>query len=212
MKYDPDKHHRRSLRLRGDDYSQEGAYFVTIAAQGRQRLFGQIVDGNTTLNRYGDIVREEWERSALIRTEIQLDEFVVMPNHLHGIVMISSPADRQPNEITSSYEPVARPEGPQNKAMTANTVGATGRTPLPVNRPTGMRPRSLGSLVTGFQSASTKRINTLRGTPGTTIWQRNYYEHVIRNEQSLQELRSYVETNGLRWELDQLHPSNPSRW
>ena len=110
MTYDPNKHHRRSIRLKGYDYTQPGAYFITICTQNRECLFGDVVDGEMRLDACGVIVREEWFRSAEIRREIALwpDEFVVMPNHIHGIVWITDQRD------------VAGPN-----------VGAHGRAPLP---------------------------------------------------------------------------------
>ena len=101
MKYDLEKYHRRSIRIRGYDYWQGGMYFVTICTRDRESLFGEVVDGDVRLNKFGHIVREEWEISAVIRREIELDAFVVMPNHVHGIVII-----------------------------TVGNVGATGRSPL----------------------------------------------------------------------------------
>jgi len=174
MRYDAEKHHRRSIRLRGYDYAQAGAYFVTICTQNRECLFGEIVDGQVALNVPGEVVAEEWLRSARIRGEIELDAFVVMPNHLHGIVVIRD-------------------------------VGAHGRAPLP--SPPHRPPRSLGSFVAGFKSVSTKRINAIRGTPGVPVWQRNYREHVIRDDHDLGRVRRYIAENPLRWDED---PENPN--
>ena len=184
MKYDPAKHHRRSIRLRGYDYSQAGYYFVTICCYRRQRLFGKIVDGAMQLNQYGEIVKNEWHQSSLIRQEIELDEYIIMPNHFHGIVIIKP-------------------------------VGTKGLSPLPSSaRSThpSMKPRSLSSLMTGFKSAVTKNINIIRNAPGTPVWQRNYYEHIIRNENALNNIRRYIINNPLSWHVDQLHPDNPSKW
>ena len=86
MKYNPEKHHRRSIRLQGYDYSQPGAYFVTVCTRNKEFLFGEVADGEMVLNDYGHIVEEEWHRSSDIRREIRLDAFVVMPNHLHGVL------------------------------------------------------------------------------------------------------------------------------
>src|SRR3972149_9706 len=88
MRYDPTKHHRRSIRMSGYDYAEEGAYFVTVVTHQRECLFGGIADGEMRIDRYGEVVRDEWLRSVQIRREIDLDVFVVMPNHLHGIVVI----------------------------------------------------------------------------------------------------------------------------
>jgi REP element-mobilizing transposase RayT len=170
MKYNPDIHHRRSIRLKGYDYSQAGAYFVTICTQNRECLFGDVLNGEMVLNDAGKIVADEWMRTGEIRDEIELDEWVVMPNHFHGIVMIRR-GDR----------PVAPT--------------------LP-----GPRPKSIGSLMSGFKSAVTKRINDIRNSPGAKIWQRNYYEHIICNENELNSIREYIVNNPLKWEFDRENP------
>ena len=183
MKYDPNKHHRRSIRLPGYDYSQSGAYFVTICVDRRRCLFGDVIDGQMRLNQYGAIVAEEWQRSSVIRQEIELDGWVVMPNHFHAIVIINNP------------------------------VGANGRSPLPNASPIPrMKPKSLSSLMAGFKSITTKKINILRDAPGAKLWQRNYYEHIIRNSNAMNEIRQYIINNPLSWSIDQLHPNNPSKW
>jgi putative transposase len=190
MKYDPNIHHRRSIRLPGYDYSQSGAYFVTICAYQRQCLFGDVVDGQIILNQYGAIVADEWQKSSVIRREIELDAWVVMPNHFHGIVIINNP------------------------------VGANGRSPLhhcyrspqPGNAPVQMKPKSLSSLMAGFKSITTKKINILRDTPATPLWQRNYYEHIIRDRDAMNKIRQYIINNPVSWKIDQLHPNNPSKW
>lgn len=168
---DLDRQHRRSIRLKGYDYSQVGAYFITVCAQNRECLFGSVVDGEMRLNGAGTIVADEWLKTTMIRDEIELDEWVVMPNHFHGIVWI--------NHHRRGDWPVA---------------------------PTGPQPRSLGSLMAGFKSAVTKRINENRQTPGEKIWQRNYYEHIIRNESELNRIREYIVNNPLQWELDRENP------
>ena len=192
MTHDPARHHRRSIRLRDYDYTQAGAYFVTLCAQGRECLFGTITAGEMVLNELGQIVHEEWKRSSEIRREIELDEFVVMPNHMHGIVWIV-----EMNDVRAD----GRPPQP-------NPVRAHGRASQPPQR----APKSLGSFVAGFKSAVTKRINEQRGMPRVPVWQRNYYEHIIRNDADLQRIRQYIVNNPLKWELDQLHPNNPSKW
>lgn len=164
-------HPRRSLRLRHYDYAQAGAYFVTVCAYDRRCLFGDIVDGAMRLNDVGRIIADEWHKSARIRAEIELDTWVIMPNHFHGIAIITHRSDR----------PVA---------------------------PTGPPPRSIGALMAGFKSASTKRINAARGTPGARVWQRNYYDHVIRNEADLHRIRQYIADNPARWAED---PENPAQ-
>ncbi|MBC7263399.1 MAG: transposase [Chloroflexi bacterium] len=176
--YDPQKHHRRSIRLKGYDYTQPGAYFITLVAHQHEMLFGEVVDGEMILSEYGRIVAEEWERTALVRPYVQLDEFVVMPNHIHGIVWIVDDA-----------------------------VGATRRVaPTANGYPTGLVSKSLGAIVAQFKSIVTKRIAKTRGAPGTPVWQRNYWEHIIRNEAALDRIREYILTNPLRWVLDRENP------
>jgi REP element-mobilizing transposase RayT len=179
------KHKSRSIRLKGYDYSQPGAYFVTICTKDRRCLFGDVIDGEVRLNSFGRIVEEEWLRSAEIRSEIKLDAWVVMPNHIHGIVFITR----------------------------KSTVGATGqarspcifdRAPLHATRSArGPEKRSPGSFISGLKATVTRLVNQLRGTRGSTIWQRNYYDRIIRNEEELKTLRGYVAENPLQWEVDQ---------
>lgn len=183
--FDPRRHHRRSIRLQGYDYAQPGAYFVTVCTHHREMLFGEVVNDIVRLNTFGQIVREEWFRSAEIRREIELypDEFVVMPNHIHGIVWIVE--------------------------WDGTNVGASGRSPLhdrPFQRPRGPAPRSLASFVAGFKSAVTRCINHVRGSLGTSVWQRNYWEHVIRTERVLNAIRQYIHANPSRWSFDRYNP------
>ncbi len=152
------------------------------------------------LNRLGEIVAEQWQKSAVIRQEIELDTWVVMPNHFHGIVMIND-GDRV------VVRDVVRANG-------NDVVGANGRSPLrddlyPSLR---MKPKSLSSLIAGFKSTVTKQINILRDALGTPVWQRNYYEHIIRDRDALEKIRQYVINNPNSWETDQLHHQNPSKW
>lgn len=184
MTYDPEKHHRRSIRLKGYDYSQSGAYFITICTQDRGCLFGEVADGEMRLNDAGAVVADEWIKSGELRDEITLDKWVVMPNHFHAVVIIHVGA----HGVVGAH----------------GNVGAHRRAPLraSLRRP----PKSLGSLVAGFKSAVTKRINALRQNPGAPVWQRNYYEHIIRDEESLNRIREYIVHNPLQWALDRENP------
>jgi putative transposase len=102
MNHDSAKHHRRSLRLKGYDYSSSGAYFLTICTHQRQCLFGEIINDEMKLNQFGDAIANEWEKSALIRQEIELDMWVIMPNHFHGIVVITN----NNNSVEANNNPV----------------------------------------------------------------------------------------------------------
>ena len=170
-----ERQHRRSIRLRAYDYREAGAYFVTVCTVNREFVFGEIVDGAMELNSLGNIVDDEWHRTAILRRHVSLDAFVIMPNHVHGIICLN---------------------GEEGKARLAPT---TGRFRQPVAD-------SLGAIVGAFKSASTKRINDSRGTRGTALWQRNYFEHVIRNEQELNGVREYIAVNPARWSEDANNP------
>ena len=177
MKYDPTIHQRRSIRLSGYDYSSKGTYFITICTHRHVCIFGDIIDGQMKLNNIGRIIADEWLQTAAIRQEIQLDEWVVMPNHFHGIVCIRSRGgDRR---VAPTERPVAKAVGPKSK--------------------------SIGAIMAGFKSAVTRRVNEMRGTPGAKLWQRNYWEHIIRSEPELNGLREYIHNNPARWTLDRLY-------
>jgi putative transposase len=197
MKNIQEIHHRKSIRLPEYDYSQPGAYFVTICAHNRECLFGDIAKDVKILNRFGNIVEEEWKRSETIRSEIQLDEFTVMPNHLHGIVWIINTHSvgatvRSPHHIPNKF------------------ISKRERSPLHTSR--GPKPKSLSSFIAGFKSICKTRINKIRNTPGKPVWQRNYHEHIIRNENELNKIREYILNNHLKWETDRNHPDNiPTR-
>jgi len=201
MPYDPEKHHRRSIRLPGYDYAQPGAYFVTICTKDRLCLFGEVVDGEMRLNNIGRVVKEGWFRSADIRQEVQLfpDEFVVMPNHVHGIIWIIN--DDDDVGATRRVAPTR---------WVAHRVGATRRV-APTDPPRGPASGSIGAIIGQFKSITTKRINALRDMPGAPVWQRNYYEHIIRDERSLHRIREYIATNSLRWHLDRENPDRTGR-
>jgi len=202
MTYNPDIHKRQSIRLKGYDYSQSGLYFITICCYQRECLFGNIINSQIILNNFGQLIKEEWLKSAEIRKEIEFDDFVIMPNHFHGIVIINQ-------EINSDFMK-------NDVDFQDNNVGANGRSPLQQiqsSRPKiSMKPKSISSLIAGFKSATTKKINIIRNTPQNPVWQRNYYDHIIRNDESLARIREYVQNNPLSWENDQLHPNNPSKW
>ncbi|MBD2057663.1 transposase [Oculatella sp. FACHB-28] len=179
MKYDPDNHHRRSIRLKGYDYTSAGMYFITICTYQRECLFGEIVDGEMQLNELGQVVAGVYLWLATQYSYVHLNAWIVMPNHLHGILVLTDDPRR-------------------GVSRNAPTEDATTR-------------KSLGRLVGAFKTVSTKRINLIRDTSGSVVWQRNYYEHIIRNEKSLHDIRRYVHHNPISWQQDQLRPDNPSR-
>jgi REP element-mobilizing transposase RayT len=169
MKYDPNIHHRRSLRLPGYDYSQPGAYFVTICAYQRQCLFGEIIDGQMRWNQYGAIVAETYQWLCQQYSYLNTDEWIVMPNHFHAIMVITDKPCR-------------------GGSRTAPTINV----PNPI-----IKQKPLGRLIGAFKTVSTKKINILRDAPGTTLWQRNYYEHIIRNQDAMDKIGRYIVNNPL---------------
>ncbi|MBC7263420.1 MAG: transposase [Chloroflexi bacterium] len=179
MMCNPAEHRRRSIRLRGYDYSQAGAYFVTICTQNRECLFGTIADGKMVLNPLGEIAAVCWNAIPVHFRDVELDEYVVMPNHIHGIIVILDRADYR-----------------RGTACRAPTMERFGR-PLS---------GSLATIVRSFKSAATKRINEWRCTPGAVVWQRNYYEHIIRNEREWDAIREYIYLNPTQWDQDIENP------
>ena len=184
MPYDPNRHHRRSIRLKGYDYSQAGAYFITLCTQDRACLFGKVVNGEMRLNDAGRMVLAEWNRLPERFPQVVLDAFVVMPNHVHGILVITDPA-------------------PTAGATLGATVGATVGATLVV-APTAP---TVGNIIGAFKSRVT--VEYIRGVKTSgwppfrgRLWQRNYYEHIIRNERALNAIRRYILENPLRWHLD----------
>ena len=174
MMFDPKLHHRHSIRLKGYDYSNHGAYFVTICSYEKKCLFGAIVGGKMVLNDLGKIVETEWIKSGEMRKDVVLYQFVVMPNHFHGIVLLT-------RDIVGAD--CVRPHSPADSVHPKLT--------------------ELGKMVAGFKSAVSSKLKK-SGFIGD-VWQRNYYEHIIRNEEELISIVQYTEQNPLNWLKDSLY-------
>ncbi len=183
------------MRLRGFDYAQPGAYFVTICTRGRECVFSD--------DRLKAVAEDVWRRVA--GAAGPLDEFVVMPNHVHGIIWIvegtTVGAQQQDRSISSSRE-LDTHHSPFSQRHSA--VAAPLRRYAFERRP--VVAESLAALVRAFKSGAAKRINRLRETPGASLWQRNYYEHVIRHDRALNGIRQYIRDNPMNWRDD---PENP---
>lgn len=175
MKYNPEIHHRRSIRLRDFDYSSPRAYFVTICTWKRECTMGEVVEGKVILSATGKIVQDAWLELPKRFPTISLDSFEVMPNHLHGVIHQGA-INRAPTE--------SRPVGAQFIAP------------------------KLGEIIRTFKALVTQRARAA----GIDVfaWQRNYYEHVVRNDEELSRVRQYIEENPLRWEDDENHPDRIS--
>lgn len=157
--FDPSLHHRRSIRLRGYDYSQGSTYFVTIVAHGGEPLFGRVSPRGVALSQAGQIVHETWEALPHHYPHVVLDAWIIMPDHVHGLLWLTSEGER----------------------------GEAGR-PRP----------ALSEIVRALKSFSACRINEWRGTTGR-VWQRSYYEHIVRDEHDLLRIRAYIAENPTRW-------------
>ena len=183
VNYDPDKHDRRSIRLQGYDYSQPGVYFITICTQGRACLFGEIAEGEMRLDEAGKVVERWWKELAIKFPSVEVDDFVVMPNHFHGIVSVVG-ADLRvcPGEVVPS------------------NGGAHIGAPLP-------------KIVQWFKTMTTNEyirgVKRSGWMPfAGRLWQGNYYEHIIRNEGDLHRIRQYIVDNPAKWAEDPDNPRN----
>ena len=201
MPYNPNIHHRRSIRLKGYDYSQAGLYFITICIQDRECFFGNIVNGEMILNDAGKMADNEWGKIPDRFINVQLHEHIVMPNHFHAIM-----------EIVGATLVVA-PDG--------TTVAPVGTTVAPGNeivgnengQPQGIaptKPKTVGDIVGAFQSIVT--VEYIRGVKqldwppfNGKLWQRNYWEHIIRDEQSYHRISNYIINNPNNWKGDKFH-------
>jgi len=162
-------HHRQSIRLKNYDYSQSGAYFITICTHNRECILSDIVDGEIRLSRLGESVKMVWLDLTQHYRHVEIDEFVIMPNHIHIIIILHE----------AGWKP----------APTPNRHGVP-------------------EIVRGFKTFSARHINQTRNTLGIPVWQRNYYEHVIRNDDELNQTREYITQNPLQWDLDEENPKN----
>jgi putative transposase len=190
MTYDPTRHHRRSIRLPTYDYTQPGAYFVTICTQNRECVLGEVIQGQMVLNARGQMVESVWRQLPQHYPRVEVDAFVVMPNHVHGIVILVGAGPRACPE---------RPARPRVDSGQSQGIAPT---------------ISLPDVVHRFKSLTTAKYRTgvlqdgWQPFPGR-LWQRNYYERVVRNDNDLARIRQYIVDNPARWQED---PENPVLW
>lgn len=173
--YDPEKHHRRSIRLSGYDYAGAGAYFVTVCTRGKESLFGAFVGDQVRLSPWGRIALQCWRSIPQHYARVGLGAFVVMPNHVHGIIHIE--------------EAGTACRAPTTEAFARPVAG------------------SLATIVRSFKAAVTRRVRRLDSDAGRRIWQRGYFEHVVRNGRDFDRIGDYILTNPERWLLDRENPS-----
>jgi putative transposase len=176
--YDKSKMHSRSMRLKDYNYSQEGAYFITICAYNRQHIFGDIINEQMNLNRYGETAFSCWQQIPEHFGNVDLDVFAILPNHIHGIVSISEARHAMP--------------------LIDDKLRAFGE----------RVPGSISTIIASYKSATTKVIHSLPDSSHRQIWQRGFYDHVIRDDNDLDQIREYIEANHLLWSQDHENPEN----
>ena len=234
MKFNPDIHHRRSVRLKNYDYTLAGAYFVTICAWRQECVFGEVVAGEMRLSIEGKVASEQWMCLEKRFPGIDCGAFVIMPNHIHGIVIMNG-GGRGAGEASGDIGHANPPLRPYDAREVSAGIDHENHPPHPHDDPRDLHgggrgageatgdighenpplrpyahpivvPGSLGAIVRAYKASVTWRIHAMHRYDETPIWQRNYYEHIIRNEADMQRIEAYMRDNSHRWEQDQLHP------
>jgi REP-associated tyrosine transposase len=180
QKFDPEKHHRRSIRLKGYDYTQPGGYFITLVTYKRECLFGEIINGEMKLSDSGHIASACWKDIPNHFPNVELGTFVIMPNHVHGIIILNNGVDAQASARRGTID--RAPTEQFGKPV----VG------------------SIPTIIRTFKAAVTRRIGHELKTTG--IWQRNYYEHIIRDDKESDRIHRYIVSNPIMWESDNENP------
>lgn len=214
MVYDPEIHNRKSIRLKGYDYSQSGWYFVTICTKDRECCFGEVENEKMILSDIGKIIAEEWQKTEQIRKNVRLDEWVVMPNHVHGIIVIDNDptvgATRRvaPTVVVHNHDIRAAPTAMahNHNVQISVTNGCDGSQKS--TRPNGPKSGSLGAIIGQIKSNVTKQINKLKDHSDQSVWQRDFYDRIIRNEDELNRIRQYILENPSNWEKDRNNSDN----
>lgn len=169
----PQERNRKSIRLQSYDYKQPGFYFITICTYQRRHLFGEVINGEMNLNQFGNIASMNWVNTKNIRDNVKMGAFVIMPNHMHAVFEITNLGKCKMGECDSLL--------PRDFKSPSNSVGA---------------------IVRGYKSTVTKQINQIRGNTNPKIWHRNYYEHIVRDQESLNKISEYIEMNPRLWDKD----------
>jgi len=202
------KYRRHSIRLKDYDYSKPGAYFITICTKDRKCLFGEIKDNQMFLNEFGEIAKDVWLEIPNHFPNVELDEFVIMPNHIHGIIIIQN-ADvgaihELPLQLPNDELPLQLPNDELPQQMSNDELpqqmlnDELSRQDNKIQRRKMIVPKIVGF----FKMNTAKKINQILNTIGQPLWQRNYYEHIIRKEKSLQRIRQYIINNPAKWDMD----------
>ena len=206
--------YRKPLRLPGYDYTLEGAYFVTLCVLGKECLLGEVDNLHVRLSTAGEIVRDTWFGLPAHYPRLILDVFVIMPNHVHAIIVLTNDAGTEPNRDfpgISDSDSVGEGLKPSPTQFIATNTKPSPTQPIATHtKPSPTQPASIHGLpeiVRALRTFSARKINDLRDTPGTAIWQRSFYEHIIRNDTNLTRVREYILNNPAQWALDKENPS-----
>jgi putative transposase len=222
MPYDPREHYRRSIRLRDYDYTSPGAYFVTICTQDRKTIFGEIVNGEMHLNKLGESTQSIWCALPERFPDIELDQLVIMPDHIHGIIIFkesrhASPMDSYVSQIPERFRQLEYSKSPTNRLPASfappHPGGAINRAPT---GPPSLRSAdencipTLGEVIRVFKAVTTHKIRS-QGRLDFK-WQRNYYEHIIRKGDDLDRVRQYIIDNPAQWTEDSFNREEMLSW
>ena len=215
--YNPQMHNRRSIRFKGYDYTQAGLYFITICCQNRACLFGEIENGKMMLNDAGAIANDCWLNIPNHFPNAILHEYVIMPNHVHGIIELvgannHSPKTNNHSPVSELHSPKTELHSPKNKKNNNSVIGDNRAKNVSVigdNRAKNVSPlrspsKTVGSVVRGFKIGVTKWMR--QNTDTFYIWQRNYWEHIIRDDISYENISQYIINNPTKWNNDKLNP------
>lgn len=187
-KYDPKKHRRRSIRLKGYDYSQVGSYFITICCANHECRFGFVANDEMMFNDYGKIAHQEWIRLKERFPRFQLDVFQIMPNHMHAILVL--------DDLVGATLAVNPDDGVETNDRSCD------------DRAQASRPPMVGDIIGAYKSLVVNECLSIyksRNEIMGKLWQRNYYEHIIRNQQSYQKISNYIINNPVHWQTDKFH-------
>jgi len=191
MKYNPELHHRKTIRLKGYDYSQNGVYFITVCIQGREKLFGEIENKKIHLNDTGKMIDAQWNILSNRFGNIRLDAYIIMPDHFHGIIEIVNATKNVGAPLVGALDMEDIINNNQNVANVPNSNS------------------TIGDIIGAFKSITTHEyINGVKNYNwrlfNIKLWQRNYYEQIVRDENALNKIREYIINNPYNWEMDEL--------
>ena len=224
MPNDSNNPKRRSIRIPEYDYTQQGAYFITICTHLKKHIFGEITSGNMKLSPMGEIAHYQWHQLPQRFNNIELDAFVIMPNHIHGILIINKPqypiTRRGEAGENKHGSPAKNPKSPVypeimfldcegspvlSNGDTPQVLKSKHNSPTNYKQPHGTIPGSIGAIIQNYKSLTTRKINMLLRTKNKTIWQRNFYEHIIRDETDYERIVEYIENNPVSWSDDKYY-------